>query len=112
MNESARIANRQGWIERLDRFKRSNVTIAQFCRDEGVSVPSFYQWRKKLSANSNALLPAQTRFLPVELAANSNATSSAQAVSSVARPDTFLSLDLPGGVRVRLEVCTDPGQTS
>ena len=42
MNKSARIANRQAWIERLKRFAQANQTVAQFCQIEGVSVPSFY----------------------------------------------------------------------
>jgi len=36
------------WTERLARFEQSGQTVAQFCRQEGVSQPSFYQWRKKL----------------------------------------------------------------
>jgi transposase-like protein len=28
--------------------------VAQFCRDEDVSVPSFYQWRKKLQQHTAA----------------------------------------------------------
>ena len=36
------------WQERLARFDRSGTSIAQFCRDEGVSPPSFYIWRRKL----------------------------------------------------------------
>ncbi|HZL28529.1 MAG TPA: hypothetical protein VFC39_18545, partial [Acidobacteriaceae bacterium] len=36
------------WQERLARFQRSGTSIAQFCRDEGVSPPSFYIWRRKL----------------------------------------------------------------
>lgn len=36
------------WSDRLGRFENSVQTIAQFCVTEGVSQPSFYQWRKKL----------------------------------------------------------------
>lgn len=36
------------WLERLARFGRSGMTVAEFCRCEGVSDPSFYQWRKRL----------------------------------------------------------------
>ena len=37
------------WRERLRRQERSELTVAEFCDREGVSVPSFYQWRKKLA---------------------------------------------------------------
>jgi hypothetical protein len=35
---------------RLDRYRRSGSTLAQFCRDEQVSVPSFYYWRNRLTS--------------------------------------------------------------
>ena len=36
------------WSERLSRFGESGQTVAEFCRAECVSQPSFYQWKKKL----------------------------------------------------------------
>ena len=39
----------QLWHKRFARFKYSGQTVDRFCRDEGVSVPSFYLWRKKLA---------------------------------------------------------------
>jgi transposase-like protein len=41
------------WRERLRRFSRSGLTVAQFCEDEGVSEPSFYQWRKRLQSSAD-----------------------------------------------------------
>lgn len=38
------------WSSRLDRYRRSGMTLAQFCRDEQVSVPSFYYWRNRLTS--------------------------------------------------------------
>ena len=38
----------QEWTERLERFAKSRQTVAEFCRDERVSAPSFYQWKQKL----------------------------------------------------------------
>lgn len=38
------------WSNRLDRYRRSGVTLAKFCRDEQVSVPSFYYWRDRLAS--------------------------------------------------------------
>ena len=43
-------ANAKAWRDRLRRFKRSRLTVVEFCSSEDVSVPSFYQWRKKLAA--------------------------------------------------------------
>ena len=36
------------WRRRLRRFHKSRQSIAVFCRQEGVSAPSFYVWRKRL----------------------------------------------------------------
>jgi hypothetical protein len=60
------------WSERLARFRRSNQSVVAFCRSEGFSQPSFYQWKKKLAAVndaariSNALVPTSS-FKAVEL---------------------------------------------
>jgi len=39
----------RAWRERLERFARSGAMAKQFCADEGVSVASFYDWRRKLA---------------------------------------------------------------
>ena len=82
------------WRDRLARFDNSNLTVKQFCRQEGVSDPSFYQWRKRLkrdqpgtkagrnsSASSNAIKP----FVPVSV------------------PGAMVAeVEFPNGVRVRV----------
>ena len=40
------------WRRRIRRFSQSKLTVAAFCKKEQVSVPSFYQWRRKLSGSS------------------------------------------------------------
>jgi len=37
------------WSKRFRRFERSSQTVADFCRAEGVSQPSFYRWRRRLA---------------------------------------------------------------
>ena len=36
------------WLGRQKRFDKSQQTVSVFCRNEGVSEPSFYHWKKKL----------------------------------------------------------------
>jgi len=36
------------WRERLETFSSCGLAVARFCAREGVSVASFYHWRKKL----------------------------------------------------------------
>lgn len=75
MARSADSAKRQIWHERLQRFERSRSTVAAFCQAEGVSIPSFYQWRRTLgeSARARAVATAASRgvarqsFVPVEV---------------------------------------------
>ncbi len=37
------------WQRRMARFQEAQQSVAEFCRQEGVSAPSFYQWRKRLT---------------------------------------------------------------
>lgn len=43
-------ATRRAWHRRFQRFARSGQSVVRFCAREGVSVASFYHWRKKLKA--------------------------------------------------------------
>lgn len=92
MTNRSRAATRQAWADRIDRFEQAGQTVAQFCAAEGVSPASFYQWRRKLRSEAPARQPL-ARFLPVEL---QNCPQ--------AQPATVMSVELPGGVRVRFEV--------
>ena len=38
------------WRDRFRRYAKSALSVEEFCRGEGVSAPTFYQWRKKLAA--------------------------------------------------------------
>jgi hypothetical protein len=44
---SAALAAR--WRERIDRWRSSGLSVAEFCRREGISEPSFFAWRKRLA---------------------------------------------------------------
>ena len=63
------------WSSRLERYRRSGSTLAQFCRDEQVSVPSFYYWRNRITA----------MHLESDDAAISDSTSSSESTSSCLR---------------------------
>ena len=63
-------ATRQRWADRLDRFRRSGQTVAQFCAAEGVSEPSYSVWKRTLEAGGAALassaVPGPT-LVPIRL---------------------------------------------
>ena len=48
MVRSSSVSRHQLWQQRLARFQTSHQTVVEFCRQEGVSPPSFYLWRKRL----------------------------------------------------------------
>jgi hypothetical protein len=43
------------WEARLASFERSQLTVAEFCEVENVSVASFYQWRRKLEGQAGSV---------------------------------------------------------
>lgn len=70
----SRAATRQAWVERIARFPPSGLTPAQFCAQEGVSLPTFYAWKRRLAAEALGPAPALARdddpgprLLPVRL---------------------------------------------
>lgn len=89
----SRAATRQGWVERLARFSDSGLNSAQFCSREGISLPSFYAWKRRLATEAldpaSATAPAGDagpRLLPVRLPA----------------PAAAPELVLPGGAVLRI----------
>lgn len=50
MPRTSSAAKVQEWVDRLARFQGSGLAAAKFCQTEGVSLPSFYQWKRKLTA--------------------------------------------------------------
>lgn len=76
------------WRSRLRRFRSSGMSVTRFCLSEKISVPSFYQWRKRL-----ALEPEKKEmplFLPVHVTQTQTAA---------------VEVHLPNGTRV----CVPPG---
>lgn len=89
----SRASVRQGWIDRLARFATSNLSVAAFCAAEGVSVPSFYWWKRRLATN------------PLEAATPRHCDQETAAVLlpvRVAPPCPAVELLLPGGATLRI----------
>jgi transposase-like protein len=79
---------REIWIARLKRYSQSNFTVAEFCRREGVSVPNFYQWKRKLAGARSGPSVEPTKFVPLQVTG----------LGVSATP----SLRLPGGAIIEL----------
>jgi hypothetical protein len=82
---SGQLANE--WRARLDRYQITKWTIAEFCVIEGVSISSFYHWRKKLECSPSRDMTATRRaeFAPIRLIGSVNAV-----------------VQLPGGTRLEI----------
>jgi len=52
MPKSGDIVKREEWRRRLDRFEAGNLSVAQFCQEEGVGTHTFYYWRTQLGRKS------------------------------------------------------------
>jgi hypothetical protein len=70
----------------MARFRSSRLSVVPFCQEEGVSVSSFYQWRKKLAQ------------LPQPITEVDQPESSFTPVRLVASPS--VSVRLPGGTQL------------
>ena len=76
----------QEWRRRFRRFEKSRQSVGAFCRQEGVSAPSFYLWRKRLAQSAGSTEPAPQAaagFRPVRLL-----------------PTVDLTVQLPGGTQL------------
>ena len=69
------------WQERFTPYAATDQTVAEFCRREGVSTPSFYQWKKKLAR------PTPAPFVPLTLSMTQQQVA---------------TLHLPGGASIDL----------
>jgi hypothetical protein len=85
-------ATRQKWAERIERFRTSQRTVAQFCAAEGVSVPAFYQWRRTLVAEAAPELLDRPTVVPVR----------------IAPPTSAVEVVLPSGAVLRFPVDSAP----
>ena len=80
------------WQRRIARCEASPLSVARFCQREGVSVPAFYHWRRKLQAMRPAPPPAAP---PTPHAPPAVTPLRLVAASSV-------TVRLPGGTQVEL----------
>ena len=81
------------WRRRLERYAKSGLTVASFCRHEGVSVPTFYAWRKRIGTQEAGPAPGRRPTL----------ASPFQTVT-VLPAAPVVAVRLPGGVQV--DICS------
>lgn len=85
-------ATRQRWVDRVQRFRASELSVPQFCLAEGVSVPAFYFWRRTLAAETATEPRARPTVVPVR----------------IARPTAAVEVVLLSGAVLRFPADCDP----
>jgi transposase-like protein len=109
--ESRKVQLSHVWLERLERFSRSGLSIAEFCRRHQLSTPSFYLWRKRLAHNGSATHPVvppssgrwpndRSQPSPGSFVELIPARSSASPRMRSPEP-SLVEIELPNGARVR-----------
>lgn len=91
------------WRERMGRWRRAGLSVSEFCRREGVSEPSFYQWRRRLQprpAGGEAPAVGEAPRRPVD-AQTSRRPGNGEALRFVELP-ALPSLPAVAGVQVTL----------
>jgi len=100
MGRRADGGKRVEWVTRLRQYEKSGLTVGEFCDWLGVSVATFYNWRRKLGVDPHApdncaasalSLPiGKAAFLPVRVVSQSDSASEV-------RP---IEIQLLNGVRI------------
>jgi transposase-like protein len=99
------------WRRQFQRQRKANVGIAEFCRQIGVSITTFYYWKKRV----HEALPGIPQRVPAERSSR-HPTSTAGATAanfvpvSIVEPtaDTQLEIELTNACVVRLTGLIDP----
>lgn len=91
------------WRKRWERFESSSLTVAEFCRREGISQPNFYQWRKRLRGERGQAAPVgiHEAGVPARRRRDVSGGQAAFVELALACPGV-VELELPNGVRVRV----------
>ena len=99
------------WRGQLERQSTSGLSIRRWCRENGVSEPTYYVWRRKLQERDHERgLPERDRhaplseaavapnFVAVDVVTSDVVTSAATSADCTAQ----LEIDVAGGVVIRL----------
>jgi hypothetical protein len=92
---TANTGRAQQWRERIAQHKASGLSVAAFCQQEGVSTPTFYWWRSRLSRQEAGVLPGVAPAPFVDL-------GSMPTTTAIDAGALTIRLDLPGGLQLTI----------
>jgi hypothetical protein len=115
MARSTRLADRERfWRSMVKQQRQGGATIRAFCREQGISEPSFYAWRKELQrrdaersagAGRVAAGESQGRLIPVEVVGERRTGEGTPDGHQTQQP---LEIATPGGFMLRFPQDTRP----
>jgi len=93
----------QSWVDRLNRFSQTDQTVAEFCAAESVSLPSFYQWKRRLSPLVVEPKPLRKRKASKRTKRRAKKPQTAfTQLTVVDQRAPAASISLPGGITIEL----------
>ncbi|MEJ7590837.1 MAG: hypothetical protein WKF77_04760, partial [Planctomycetaceae bacterium] len=110
----------QVWRERIEWQQWSGLTVAECCEEAGVSVASFYRWKKLLTEPQGARRPRSARrtevqasnpdqrasqFVPIALRNSSTSPGPPQSIAS--NHGNSMRIELPNGVVIHVAADLD-----
>ena len=87
---SKREVNRQRWSERIEHWKRSELTQKTFCEEHQIGLASFQRWRG-IFAKEGKPKAAPATFLPINIVPSASAPSLALCLGE------DLRIEIPAG---------------
>ena len=103
MSAETRVGKVAEWKHRLRRYVRTELTVAEFCRQEGISVSALYQWQRRLAGLPNGNTSEEkTSVVPSEAAASIRPAAFRAIEVSPALNSGSATIRLPGGVVIEL----------
>src|ERR1700677_1759340 len=98
------------WRGQIQRQRKVELSVTEFCRQLGVSVTTFYYWKKRIhSASPTAPTPISAGYTSRKMTAGGNAAANFVPVSILAPgASTELEIELTNACVVRLKGAVDP----
>jgi hypothetical protein len=99
MSNGTRLRKETEWRKRLARYRRAGISVVEFCVDEGISTPSFYAWRRRLSGGAGPHARTDDGAAgPVER----HGPFAAVRVTGAVNGGGLVTVALPGGTRLEI----------
>jgi transposase-like protein len=103
MGRGIDVARHEAWRRRLERFSSWSGTVAEFCRQEGVTQGTFYLWRKRLPRDGASSGAAGSVLVPERMPPTDDAQRVASFVElSLTGRAAMVEIELPNGAVVRV----------